>query len=66
MRRQGMVVTRTAIMQNVWDMNFDSLTNVVDVFVNRLRNKVDYPFSTRLIRTVRGVGYCLTEGAGDE
>ena len=65
-RRKGIVVTRTAIMQHVWDMNFDSLTNVVDVFVNRLRNKIDYPFGTHLIRTVRGVGYCLTEGAADE
>ena len=62
MRREGMVVTRSAIMQNVWDMNFSSLANVVDVFVNRLRNKVDYPFENHLIHTVRGVGYCLTEG----
>ena len=61
MRRMGSVVTRTSIIQNVWDMNFDSLTNVVDVFVNRLRNKVDYPFGKHLIKTVRGVGYCLTD-----
>ncbi len=64
MRRRGSVVTRTSIIQNVWGMNFDSLTNVVDVFVNRLRNKVDYPFGEHLIKTVRGVGYRMTE-AGD-
>lgn len=62
MRRQGSVVTRTSIVQNVWGLNFDSLSNVVEVFINRLRNKVDYPFDAQLIRTVRGVGYCLTVG----
>ena len=62
MRREGSVVTRTSIVQHVWGLNFDSLSNVVEVFVNRLRNKVDYPFGSELIRTVRGVGYCLTEG----
>jgi len=61
MRRQGIVVSRTAIIENVWDMNFDSLANVVDVFVNRLRNKIDYPFGRQLLHTVRGVGYCLTD-----
>jgi len=66
MRRQGSVVTRTSIVQNVWDMNFDSLTNVVDVFVNRLRKKVDYPFERQLIHTVRGVGYCLSEGEAEQ
>ena len=65
MRRQEAVVTRTSIIQNVWDMHFDSLTNVVDVFVNRLRKKVDYPFEEHLIRTVRGVGYCLSGGEAD-
>jgi len=65
MRRKGTVVTRTSIIQNVWDMNFDSLTNVVDVFINRLRNKVDYPFGGSLIRTVRGVGYRLTDEEAD-
>ena len=67
LRRKGTVVTRTSIIENVWDMHFDSLANVVDVFVNRLRNKVDYPFGGHLIRTVRGVGYCLTdEGDADD
>jgi len=61
LRREGSVVTRTSIVQNVWGLNFDSLSNVVEVFINRLRNKVDYPFGSQLIQTVRGVGYCLTE-----
>lgn len=59
MRRAGSVVTRTAIIENLWDMNFESLTNVVDVFVSHLRAKVDRPFRTELIHTVRGVGYVM-------
>ena len=59
MRRAETVVSRTAIIENVWDMNFESLTNVVDVFINRLRAKVDRPFETSLIHTVRGVGYVV-------
>ena len=59
MRRAGTVVTRTAIIENIWDMNFDSLTNIVDVFINRLRAKVDRPFEKHLIQTVRGVGYVI-------
>ena len=65
MRHAGSVVTRTAIIENVWDMNFDSLTNVVDVFINRLRLKIDKPFETKLINTVRGVGYVI-KAEGDE
>jgi len=61
MRRAGSVVTRSALIEGIWDMNFDSLTNVLDVLVNRLRAKVDYPFSKRLIHTVRSVGYVLSE-----
>jgi len=61
MRRAGRTVTRTSILDNVWDMNYDSLTNVVDVLVNRLRKKVDYPFSEQLIETVRGVGYRMKQ-----
>jgi heavy metal response regulator len=57
MRRAGRTVTRTSILDNVWDMNYDSLTNVVDVLVNRLRRKVDQPFPEHLIETVRGAGY---------
>ncbi len=61
MRRAGTVVTRTSIIESVWDIHFDSLTNVVDVFVSRLREKVDKPFGKKLIHTVRGVGYVLRE-----
>jgi len=61
MRRAGRVVTRTSILDNVWDMNYDTLTNVVDVLVNRLRKKVDQPFDEHLIETVRGVGYRMRQ-----
>jgi heavy metal response regulator len=54
-------VTRTMIIEHVWDLHFDSLTNVVDVYINYLRNKVDKNFSMPLIHTVRGVGYMLTD-----
>lgn len=60
-RRTGEVVSRTLIAEQVWDMNFDSDTNVVDVAVRRLRSKVDDPFETKLIHTLRGVGYVLEE-----
>ena len=56
-RHVGEVVSRTLIAEHVWDMNFDSDTNVVDVAVRRLRAKLDDPFSTKLIHTIRGVGY---------
>lgn len=55
----GEVVSRTLIAEHVWDMNFDSDTNVVDVAVRRLRAKIDDPFAMRLIHTIRGVGYVL-------
>lgn len=58
-RRAGEVLSRTLIAEAVWDMNFDSDTNVVDVNVRRLRSKVDDPFPSRLIHTVRGAGYVL-------
>jgi two-component system copper resistance phosphate regulon response regulator CusR len=61
-RRQGEVLSRTLIAEAVWDMNFDSDTNVVDVNVRRLRSKVDDPFSHKLIQTVRGAGYVLEPG----
>jgi two-component system copper resistance phosphate regulon response regulator CusR len=60
-RRSGEVMTRTLIAEEVWDMNFDSDTNVVDVAVRRLRSKVDNPFECKLIHTVRGVGYVLEQ-----
>jgi two-component system copper resistance phosphate regulon response regulator CusR len=58
-RRRGEVLTRTQIASYVWEMNFDSDTNVVDVAVRRLRAKVDDPFPAKLIHTVRGMGYVL-------
>ncbi|MDO9625543.1 heavy metal response regulator transcription factor [Pseudomonas sp.] len=57
--REGEVLSRTLIASHVWQMNFDSDTNVVDVAVRRLRAKVDDPFSLKLIHTVRGMGYML-------
>jgi two-component system copper resistance phosphate regulon response regulator CusR len=58
-RHSGDVLSRSLIAERVWDMNFDCDTNVVDVHIRRLRSKVDDPFPTRLIHTVRGVGYVL-------
>lgn len=60
-RRKGEVLSRTLIAELVWEMHFDSDTNVVDVAVRRLRNKVDDPYPRKLIRTVRGVGYVLDD-----
>ncbi len=57
MRREGEVLSRTMIASQVWDMNFDSDTNVVDVAVKRLRGKIDRPYDVKLIHTVRGIGY---------
>ncbi|WP_438864886.1 heavy metal response regulator transcription factor [Neptunicella sp.] len=58
-RGQGEVLPRSLIASQVWDMNFDSETNVIDVAVRRLRAKIDDPFATKLIHTVRGMGYKL-------
>lgn len=60
-RRQGEVLSRTLIAELVWEMHFDSDTNVVDVAVRRLRSKVDDPYPQKLIRTVRGVGYVIDD-----
>ncbi len=57
----GRVFSRTMIIEHVWDQSFEGLTNIVDVYVRHLRSKVDDPFPTKLIRTVRGVGYGLEE-----
>jgi two-component system, OmpR family, copper resistance phosphate regulon response regulator CusR len=57
MRHAGQPVTRTAIVEQVWKLNFDTMTNVVDVYINYLRRKVDTGYDRALIRTVRGVGY---------
>jgi two-component system, OmpR family, copper resistance phosphate regulon response regulator CusR len=61
LRRQGEVLSRTLIAEQVWDMNFGSDTNVVEVAIRRLRAKVDDPFQHKLIHTIRGVGYVLEE-----
>ena len=62
-RRQGEVLSRPQIAAMVWDMNFDSDTNVVDVAIRRLRAKIDDPYPLKLIQTVRGIGYVVEERA---
>jgi len=57
----GRVFSRTMIIEHVWDQSFEGLTNIVDVYVRHLRSKVDDPFPTKLIHTVRGVGYSVSE-----
>ena len=57
LRRKGRVQTRTMLMEAVWDIHFDPMTNVVDTHISRLRRKVDKPFATEIIQTVRGSGY---------
>ena len=59
MRHAGHVVSKTMILSHVWEYNFDPQTNVVDVLVSRLREKIDRPFESKLLHTVRGVGYVL-------
>jgi two-component system copper resistance phosphate regulon response regulator CusR len=66
LRHTGEVVSRTLIAEHVWDMHFDSDTNVVDVAVRRLRAKLDDPFERKLIHTVRGVGYLFEAREADE
>ncbi|MBW2737919.1 MAG: response regulator transcription factor [Deltaproteobacteria bacterium] len=63
LRNAGRVVSRTMIMEHVWDYNFDPQTNVVDARICRLRDKIDKDFSTKLIHTMRGVGYVLKESS---
>ncbi len=60
-RNKGRVLSRVIMTEHIWDMNFDSETNIVDVLINRLRRKIDDAFSPKLIHTVRGVGYVLRE-----
>ena len=59
MRNPGRVISKTMILEHVWDYNFDPQTNVVDVLICRLRNKIDRDFGRKLIQTIRGVGYAL-------
>lgn len=61
MRRRGEVLSRSLIASQIWDMNFDSDTNVIEVAMKRLRSKMDDPFPVKLIKTVRGMGYVLEE-----
>ena len=61
LRRKGEVLSRTEIAEQVWDVNFDHGTNVIDVAVRRLRSKLDQPFEHPLLHTVRGMGYVLEE-----
>src|SRR5438067_6017548 len=65
MRRPGQVLTRTALLENVWGYDFDSTSNVLEVYMNFLRKKVDHGFPTKLLHTVRGVGYVLRDEGGD-
>lgn len=60
-RRKGEVLSRTLIAEQVWDMNFDSDTNIIDVAIRRLRQKIDHQHTIKLIHTVRGVGYFMDE-----
>ena len=66
MRRSGEVLPRSLIASQIWDMNFDSDTNVIDVAIRRLRAKVDDDFMPKLIHTVRGMGYKLENEQADE
>ena len=59
MRHAGQVVTRTMLLEAVWDYHFDPQTNVIDVHVSRLRRKIDHDFGRPLIHTVRGAGYVI-------
>jgi two-component system OmpR family response regulator len=61
MRNSGQVVTRTMLLENVWDYNFDPQTNVIDVHISRLRSKIDRQFEQPMLHTVRGAGYVLRE-----
>lgn len=59
MRHAGQVVTRTMLLENIWDFHFDPRTNIVETHISRLRSKIDKGFSPELIHTVRGAGYCV-------
>jgi len=61
MRHPGQIITRTMISENIWDYHFDSGTNIIDVHMSHLRNKIDKDFEPRLLHTVKGVGYVLEE-----
>ena len=60
MRTPGRVLSRTQIIEHVWEYHFDPDTNLVDVYIRRLRKKIDHEFDDKLIQTVRGIGYTLS------
>ncbi len=66
MRHAGQVVTRTMLLEKVWDYNFDPQTNVVDVHISRLRSKIDRDFDVSLLTTIRGSGYMLNDPESDQ
>jgi two-component system copper resistance phosphate regulon response regulator CusR len=59
MRNKGRPLSRTMIVEHVWDMDYDGLTNIVDVYIRHLRSKIDDRFPQKLIQTVRGIGYMI-------
>lgn len=61
MRNEGKVLTRTMIAEHVWDYNFDTFTNVIDVYINHLRKKIDKDYPKKILHTLRGVGYVMRE-----
>ena len=63
MKHAGQVVTRTMLLENVWDYHFDPQTNVIDVHISRLRSKIDKSFAKPLLHTVRGAGYMIRDGS---
>jgi two-component system OmpR family response regulator len=63
MKHAGQVVTRTMLLENVWDYHFDPQTNVIDVHISRLRSKIDKGFTSPLLHTIRGAGYMIRDGA---
>ncbi|MDX6524570.1 MAG: two-component system, OmpR family, response regulator, partial [Gaiellales bacterium] len=64
MRHPGVVLTRYQLIEQAWDREYDNRSNVVDVYISYLRDKIDRPFGTRAIETVRGVGYRLRPDGG--
>ena len=62
MRNAGHVITRTMLLEHVWDYHFDPQTNVIDVHISRLRSKIDKGFERPLLHTIRGAGYMIRDG----
>jgi DNA-binding response OmpR family regulator len=61
MRNKGRVVTESMIVEHVWDMNYEGTSNIVNVYINYLRKKIDSEFEVKLVRTIRGHGYTIDE-----